>query len=367
MKKRIYSSGPSITSKEIEYVKDAIKTGWYSKYNDYVELFEKKFAEYVGLKYAIATTNGTASLHLATSVLDLKENDEVILPDISWVASADVIAYTGATPVFVDVDKKTWTISPSSIKKAITKKTRAIMPVHLYGMVSEMDLIMTIAKKNNLFVIEDAAPAVGSTFKEKKAGSFGDIGCYSFQGSKLLATGEGGMFVTNNLQLYERARLLSEHGRDDKEKTFWCSNIGYQYTMANLLAALGVAQLERIDELIAKKRMIFSIYKREFLDIKEIIFQTEGKYVKSNFSYPSILIKPVNGIDRDDLIKELRKMNIDTRPAFPCMSEFPHYNGANNPIAKVIDKHGLNLPSGQIMAEDDVRCVSKTIKEILFQ
>lgn len=363
MEKRIFSAGPWITEKEISFVNDAIKNGWYDHYNDYVEKFEFEFSKYMGTKYSIATPNGTSALHLSLAALDIKPGDEVIVPDISWAATADVVLYTGATPVFADVDKETWTINLSSLESLINKRTKVIIPVHLYGNMCDMEKLMDLSKKHNLFVVEDAAPAVGSNFKGKKAGSFGNTGCFSFQGSKLLATGEGGMFITNDKKLYEKARCLSEHGRDDNKMTFWCSNMGFQYTMSNLSASLGLAQLLRVDELIQKKREIFNWYVEELKNVEGIHFVYEGKNVFSNYSYPSISIGNKFRLSRDQLIQDLKKNNIDCRPAFPRMSNFPHFKQeVKNVNAKYVEECGLNLPCAYKMTKDDVKRVSKVIK-----
>ena len=209
----ILTAGPSISPMEVAYVEKATRIGWNQSHSDYIQDFEKSFAEYLGVKYALATSSCTGALHLAFNALGIGKGDEVIVPEITWVATASAVKYTGATPVFCEIDKKSWTIETSAIEKLITSKTKAISPVHLYGYPANMEIIMSIAKKYNLFVVEDAAPAIGAKVGEKFAGSFGDINCFSFQGAKMLVTGEGGMLVTNNEDLYHKARQDQEHGR----------------------------------------------------------------------------------------------------------------------------------------------------------
>lgn len=360
---RIHSAGPSITNKEIEFVNDAIRNGWYSHYRNYLEKFENSFAKYSGAKYAIATNCCTAAMHLALATINLKAGDEVIIPDLSWIATAAVIVYQNAKPVFVDIEKDSWTIDPSCIRKAITKKTKAIMPVHLYGHPAEMDDINKIAKEHNLYVVADAAPAVGSLYKDKKIATVADISCFSFQGAKMMVTGEGGMFVTGNESLYERASRLVEDGR--LPGTFWINEIGYHYRMANLLAALGLAQLERVDELISMKRRHFDMYYERLSNIAGIKMFKEKKYCRSNCSYPSILLTGKLSNKRDDLIKRLRERHIDTRPVFPKMSNFPMFKKVDNPISEDIANNGLNLSTPAYLTEENADIVVNNIREIL--
>ncbi len=363
--KRIYSAGPSISDKEAQYAAEAAREGWYSRYNEWVERFERAFADYVGVKHAHATPHGTSALHLALCALRLKEGDEVIIPDTSWVATANVVLYMGARPVFADVTPDSWTIDPDSLREAITPRTKAIMPVHLYGHPAEMDLINEVAREHGLRVVEDACPAVGSEYKSKKTGSLGDIGCFSFQGSKLLATGEGGMLVTDNSEYFERVRLLSEHARDDSEKTFWCSEPGFQYSMANVVAAVGLAQLERVDELVAMKRRIFDWYYERLKTMQGIKMFKEKPGCLSNCSYPSMMLDESSSVGRDELRTKLKEKNIDSRPAFPRMSQFPHLETAHTPVAEKVEKGGLNLPAHFNITEDDVDYVCNVIEDIL--
>ena len=264
--KMIPATGPSITKKEIDYISQAAKDGWNENYIKYVSLFEQKFAAYIGRKYALATSSCTGALHLSYLSLGIKKGDEVIVPDITWVATIEPLYYIGAKPIFADIDPETWCIDATKIERLITKKTKAIVVVDLYGHVAEMKKILAIAKKYKLKIIEDAAEAVGSEYYNKKAGSFGDISCFSFHGSKTMVTGEGGMLLTNSKELIKKARYYNDHCKDSN-KIFWTLKVGYKYKMSNMQAACGLAQLERIEELIAKKRQIFSWYQERISKI----------------------------------------------------------------------------------------------------
>ncbi|HUU29644.1 MAG TPA: DegT/DnrJ/EryC1/StrS family aminotransferase [archaeon] len=362
---RIHSAGPSITAKEIETVMDAIQNGWYSNYRHYLERFEKEFAEYVGVRHAIATTSCTTALHLGVATLGLKEGDEVILPDLTWVATASVLIYEGVKPVTVDIDPDSWTIDPDAVRKAITPRTRAIMPVDLYGHPCDYDEIMKIAVEHGLKVLSDAAPAVGSLYKGKSTAAYPNIACYSFQGAKMMVTGEGGMLVTNDDELFERAAFLAEDGRDESKKTFWIQEIGYHYKIANLLAALGVAQLERVEELVAMKRKQFDMYYERLGHVPGIKMFREKEGCRANCAYPSLLLEGEFPVNRDELRKRLRERKIDTRPLFPPLSEFDMFDDADTPVAKRIAGTGINLPTPAYLDQDDVDYICGAILEIL--
>lgn len=360
--KKISFAGPWLTQKEIDYAIDGVKNGFYETYDMHTKKLEKTVCEYLGVKYGIATHCCTLALHLAAVSLGLKKGDEVICTDFSWVATAYAIAYTGATPVFVDIDPDSWCIDPKAIQKAITKKTKAIMLVHSFGHPAQMDEIMKIARKYGLYVIEDAAPALGSEFKGKKVGTFGDIACFSFQGAKIAVSGEGGIFVTNDKRIYEKAKLLASMGRTDSKAVFWSDVIGYQYTITNLAAALALAQVERIDELVERKRTIFHWYYRRLKDVEGIKIIKEKKYCKSNYVYPSILLEETIIVPRDEVIQKLKEKNIHCRPTFPRMSLFPMFKQRYpNPRAEKVEKRGISLPSAANLNEEDIDFVCKSL------
>lgn len=358
-------SEPSITEKEIEYVIDAVKSGWVSSLGYYITEFEKRFAEFVGTKYALTTSNGTTALHLALVSLGIKEGDEVIVPDLTFVATANAVTYTGAKPVFADVDPETWCIDPEDVKKKITSKTKAIIPVHLYGHPADMDAINEIAKEYGLFVIEDAAEAHGAEYKGKKVGSLGTCGVFSFYGNKIITTGEGGMITTDNEELYEKAKYLRDHAMS-KEKRYWHTEIGYNYRMTNLQAALGLAQLERINELIEKKRKIFQWYKEYLQEVNCITLNPEKEWAKNVFWMVCIVLGDDVKISRDKLTEKLKEKGIDTRPFFYPMSELPMYGEkSQNKVAKYLFERGINLPSGVNLNEEEVKWIAENILKII--
>lgn len=358
-------SEPSITQKEINNVLNAIKSGWVSSLGEYIIQFEKKFAEFVGTRYALTTSNGTTALHLALVSFGIKEGDEVIVPDLTFIATANAVTYTGARPVFVDIDPETWCIDIEAIRKAITPRTKAIIPVHLYGHPADMDEINNLAKEYGLYVIEDAAEAHGAEYKGKKVGSLSDCGIFSFYGNKIITTGEGGMITTNDENLYEKAKHLRDHAMS-KEKRYWHTEIGFNYRMTNIQAALGLAQLERIDELIDKKRQIFEWYKESLGGLEGIRLNPQKEWAKNVYWMVCLILDKDFGITRDELMRSLKDKGIDTRPFFYPLSHMPMYKDSTvNPIASTISKRGLNLPSSVNLKEDDVKWITKNLIKII--
>lgn len=363
-KKTILTAGPSISNKEIKYVLDAVKNGWNENYDYYIQKFSEEFAKYIGVKYAWPTSSGTGALHIAILALDIKKGDEVIIPEITFAASANVVEYVGAKPVFVDVERDTWTLDPKELEKKITKKTKAIMPVHIYGNVADMGPVNKIAKKHGIKVIEDACPSIGAEYNGKKTGNLSDIAAFSFQGAKIMVTGEGGMIVTNNANLYDKARFWGNHAKDSK-KVFWHTEVGYMYRMANLLAALGLGQLERIDEFIVKKRKIFNWYKKRLGDIDGLSINVEKEGTKSIYWMSSIVLDKNFGLTRDELMAKLKELRIDTRPFFYPLSMFPMWKEQKTPNAHHVGLNGINLPSGVMLTEEEVDYISKSVRKIL--
>ena len=364
MDKMILTAGPSITHKEIDYVTDAIMYGHEEHYNDYVKRFEKAFAEYIGVKHALATSSCTGAMHLALTALGIGKGDEVIVPDCSWIATASAVVYTGAKPVFADILSDSWCIDPDSIEGLINYDTKAIIPVHLYGHPCEMNRLIDIAREYDIKIVEDAAPSVGAEYLNKKTGSFGDIGCFSFQGAKILSTEEGGMLVTNNTELFEKVKHYSEHGRSGSG--FDISDIGFKYKMTNLQAAMGLGQLERINELVEKKRLIYSWYRECLKDVDSVSLNKQSSKVeKSNYWMTSIVLDSDLEITRDEVIAKLKKKCIDSRPFFPPMSSFPMFNYYDNPVAICIGANGINLPSAHNRTEEEIVYICNCIKDIL--
>lgn len=367
MKKReslILTAGPSITDREVSYVTDAVTNGWNSQWNNYISKFEESFAKYVGVKHAMSTSSCTGAMHLALKGLGVENDDEVIVPDITWVATASVVTYVGAKPIFADIDKDTWCISPDSIRKLLTNKTKAIMPVHLYGHPANMNEILEIANEHNLIILEDAAPSLGATYNGNKTGSFGHASAFSFQGAKIATTGEGGMFLTNNSELYTKVSKIGDHGRS-LTKALWNDEIGHKYKMSNIQAALGLAQLERIEELVNKKRKIFSWYSKRLNQIDGLKLNTEQPNCRNIYWMTTIVLEKNFGITRDALIQQLKEWNVDSRPTFYPLSHMPMFETKHNPNAEFLSKNGINLPSGHNLSEESVNYICDVIEFLL--
>jgi perosamine synthetase len=367
--KKIHYTKPSITDLEVQYATDAAKNGWGEQCYDYIYKFENLFEEHLGVNYAIATSSCTGAMHMGLSALGVTYGDEVILADINWIASAAPITYLGAKPVFVDILADTWCIDPSKIEAAITPKTKAIIAVHLYGNLCDMDAIMAIGKKHRLYVIEDAAEAIGSIYKGKKAGSIGDFGVFSFHGTKTITTGEGGMFVTNNPDLYEKVNILNSHGRNPKNpKQFWAETIGFKYKISNIQAAIGCAQIERINELIAKKREIFFKY-------HELLSQIDGSNMNpipedtnTQFGYwmPTVIFDKKLNLDRKKLLQKFKDNNIDGRVFFYPLSSLPMFEEQkDNTVSYGIFERGINLPSYHDLENQEQQYITNIIKSFL--
>lgn len=363
-------SGPWITQKEIDYVTAAVTNAWHTDANVYHERFEKAFTEYIGMKYAIALPSCTSAIHLSLLALGIGPGDEVIVPDITWIATAAPITYVGAKPVFADIDERTWCISVESFDKLITPKTRAVIPVDLYGNLSDMDSIKKIAQRHGIAIIEDAAEAIGSEYKGRKAGSFGDTGVFSFHGSKTMTTGEGGMLVTNRKDIYSRCLFLRDHGRNPGDKMFWNTEVAYKYKMSSMQAALGLAQLERIDELIKRKRQIFNWYKSELSNIDRLTLNYETPNAINTYWMVTVIIKEKFGINKEDLIMRMADRGIDCRPFFYPLSSLPAYQHMEeakqaqqrNTVSYKISPSGLNLPSGLNMTKDKASYICNNLK-----
>lgn len=359
---------PALGEEELNNVIKAVKSGWVSSKGEFIEKFEKDFAKYIGVKYGVATSNGTTALHLALAALNIRRGDEVIVPDLTFIATANVVKHCGAKPVLVDVNSNYWCIDPKKIEEKITPKTRAIIPVHLYGHPCDMEYIIDIANKNDLFVVEDAAEAHGAEYKGNKVGSFGDVSCFSFYGNKIITTGEGGICLTNNEELAEKMRILRDHGQSLKKK-YWHEMIGFNYRMTNIQAAIGLAQLKKIDEFIEKKRQIAKLYSDHFKELAErgmITLHPEMRWAKSVYWMYSILIEDRFGITRDNLIEKLEAEGIETRPFFYPIHKMPPYrkrkNNNNYRVSEELSRKGLNLPSSVLLTEEEIKTVTEAIK-----
>jgi perosamine synthetase len=367
--KNIPVAGPSITQKEIDYVTDAVTNAWYGNANMYHERFERAFADYIGRRFAMALPSCTAAIHLALLAMNVGPGDEVIVPDITWIATAAPITYVGATPVFADIDPKTWCLAPESFRERITQRTKAVIPVDLYGNVANHPAIEAIAAKHGIAVIEDAAEAVGGERNGRRAGAFGQFGVFSFHGSKTLTTGEGGMLVADDEQLLRRVQVLRDHGRTPGDTNFFNREIGQKYKMSSMQAALGLAQLERIEELIDRKRELFSWYEEELGDLDLVRLNFEDPGTRSTYWMVTIVLDPSCAINKEALRDQFAAKGIQTRPFFHPLSSLPAYAslGADNdnPVSYAISPTGINLPSALNLTREDVQYVCSILREIL--
>lgn len=354
---------------ELSYVQECIKSGWISSQGKYVKLFEEMFSSFCGCAHGVAVSNGTVALHLALVALGIKEDDEVIVPNITFVATANPVRYCHAIPVFVDVDQETGTIDPEKIEEKITTKTKAIIPVHLYGHPCDMDQILSVAKKHNLYVIEDCAEAHGALYKGKRVGCFGDVGCFSFYANKIIACGEGGMVMTNNKALFERLKFLRNQGMHPERK-YWHTEIGFNYRMTNLQAAVGLAQCERIMYFIEKKQKNAQIYHQYLRDCNLLKLPIEKEWGKSVYWMYAPILSENARISRDAVLEALAKKGIETRPFFYPLSDLPPYKGEHDtardfPKSAFLSRQGFNLPSSPGLSEEQISFIAQTLKEIL--
>ena len=348
---------PDIGSKEREYMNEAFDSGWISSKGPFINRFENEFAKFSGTKYAVSCSNGTAALHLAVRALGIGEGDEVIVPNLTFASPANAVMYERGTPVLVDVERNYWCIDPDRVRESITEKTKAIIVVHLYGHPADMDEIMSIAKENELKVIEDCAEAHGATYKERKVGSIGDIGCFSFYGNKIITTGEGGMITTNNQELAEKIRILRDHGMQPS-KRYWHDEVGYNYRMTNIQAAIGLAQMDSIEDKIRKRKWIARKYSEYISDVAAL--QPEMPWASNVYWLPTFILTGFPDVkSRDSLMALLFKGGIESRPVFYPLNEMPPYSIERSfPNSYYVSYHGISLPVSDRFDEDDIRFIS---------
>lgn len=362
---------PTLSGNELKYVTDAVSSGWISSSGSYVDAFEKSFANYCGTKYAVAVNNGTVAIHLALVALGIGKGDEVIIPSFTMIATAFAICYTGATPVFVDADPYTWNIDVNKIEEKITKKTKAIMPVHIFGNMCNMDKIKELADKYDLFIVEDSAEAHGAEYNGKKSGSFSHIGCFSFFANKNLTTGEGGMVVTNDENLYKKAKYYKNMCFPvDAPRVYQHEDIGFNYRMSNIHAAIGLAQVEKANEYIQMRRNNAELYRKYLSDCKGVIFQKDEKNsLHVHWMNTIIIDSKVYGHTKDELIAYLRKNNIDTRLLFTSMHrqkaliKYGCDCSDTYPITDWLTENGFYLPSASSLTEETIKYICNVIKE----
>ncbi|SDF90448.1 DegT/DnrJ/EryC1/StrS family aminotransferase [Paraburkholderia phenazinium] len=365
---RIHYTKPSIGELEVRYATDAAANGWGERCYEYIERFEKNFAAFMGLPYAISTSSCTGAMHMGLAALGIGAGDEVILADINWIATAAPIVHVGATPVLVDILADTWCLDPVKVEAAITPRTKAIIATHLYGSVCEMDALLEIGRRHGVAVIEDAAEAIGSSYAGKRAGALGAFGTFSFHGTKTLTTGEGGMFVTHDRSLYERVLTLSNHGRAKGEtRQFWPSAIGFKYKMSNLQAAIGCAQLERIEELIAQKRAIFRMYAEALEPLAaHLSLNVEHPGTVNGYWMPTVVFHEHVKFDRDALLAAFKADQIDGRVFFWPLSELDLeglQRPVETPVAHGIFRRAVNLPSYHDMGPAEIERVAAIVRQ----
>ncbi|QYJ23707.1 DegT/DnrJ/EryC1/StrS family aminotransferase [Achromobacter sp. ES-001] len=366
MSARIHYTKPSITELEVEYATDAARHGWGERCYEYLGRFERQFKAHVATEFAIATSSCTGALHIGMAALGIGPGDEVIMADTNWIASAAPIVHLGAKPVFVDILPDSWCLDPARVQAAITPRTKAILAVHLYGNLCEMDRLLAIGEQYGIPVIEDAAEAIGSSYHGNRAGSMGIFGTFSFHGTKTVTTGEGGMFVTNNPSLYEAAITLSNHGRHASQpKQFWPDLLGFKYKMSNIQAAIGCAQLERIDELIEGKRRVFATYQAGLKDLPGVTLNPEPGGTQNGFWMPTAVFHTQLGIKRKDLQAALNPEGIDARVFFHPLSSLPMFDACpKNTNAYDIPERAINLPSYHDMTQADLDRVIAVVRKL---
>jgi perosamine synthetase len=364
--KRIAVAQPKMNGNERKYVLDCLDTTWISSAGKYITEFESEFARFCGVRHAVATNNGTTALHLALVALGVKPGDEVIVPTVTYIATANAVHYCGAKPVLVDVCPVTMNIDPDAIESKITDKTRGIIPVHLYGHAADMDSVKDIAKRHDLFVLEDAAEAHGAEYKGKRVGALGHCAIFSFFGNKIVTTGEGGVITTNDDALADKLRLYRGQGMDPQRR-YWFNVVGYNYRMTNIQAAIGLAQMETIHISLEERQVLAAWYNTALAPLADdIILPTEAPWAKHVYWMYTIFLREGNGERRDAVMRALDGMGIETRPVFHPMHVLPPYMEDNRyPVADEWAQRGINLPTHQYLSHDDVQRIAESLREVL--
>lgn len=357
-------SKPTIGPRERELVLAALDSGWVSSIGEYIDRFEEDFARYCGTRYALAVSNGTTALHLALATLGLQQGDEVIVPDLTFVATANAVAYTGATPVLADIDPETLCLDPASVRALITPRTRAIIPVHLYGHPADMDALTEVANAHGIAVIEDAAEAHGAEYRGRRVGGLGKCGVFSFYGNKVITTGEGGMLTTDDQDFWQRAKRLRDHAMSPSRRYFH-EERGFNYRITNLQAALGVAQLERIEDFLNRRAEVMDWYRHEIRTSDGIRLNRVKNWAKSAYWMVCLEVDGFDVAQRDAFMLALKARDIDSRPYFCTMSSMPMYEQTPLPVAARKAQIGLNLPSYYELTRSDVQRIGGAVNDIL--
>jgi len=362
-------AGPWITDLERSYVADAVSTNWYGNARDYVHRFERAFAAHTTRRHAVSLPSCTAGIHLALAAADIGPGDEVIVPESTWIATAAPVTYVGAEPVFVDVDPVTWCIDPASLATSITSRTRAVIPVDLYGVMADHAAIAEVLDGRDILVLEDAAEAVGSRLDGRAAGAFGDAAVFSFHGSKTMTTGEGGMLVTDDDELHARILVLRDHGRRPGTTDFRSERVGFKYQLSSMQAALGLAQLERIEELVERKREIFAWYAERLAGLP-LRLNAEPSGSRSSYWMVTAVFDAELGLDKQVLRDALRHDGIDSRPFFDPLTSTDPFRDARggperNPVSYDLAWRSINLPSALSLTASDVDRVAASLVRLV--
>jgi perosamine synthetase len=355
---------PWLSDNARRYVLDCVDTGWISSLGTYVGRFEREFAQFCEARHAVATSNGTTALHLALATLGVGPGDEVLVPDLTFVATANVVRYTGATPVLVDADPRTWTLDVADAARRITPRTRAIIPVHIYGHPVDMDPILELSRRHGFWVVEDAAEAHGARYQGRRVGALGHLGAFSFYGNKIITTGEGGILVTNDPALAQRAAFLRDHAMDPQRR-YYHPEIGFNYRMTNIQAAIGCAQLEQADAILARRKTIAGAYETGLAGLTGLRLPPAEPWAENVYWMYSVLVEPGFGPDRDAVREGLRARGVDSRPFFVPLHELPpHRSDIPFPVATRLARQGLNLPSGTGLTTDQISTVCQALREL---
>lgn len=370
---RIPVAGPWITQREIDLVAEAAAGAWYENAGAYHDRLEGDLREHFGVPHALLLPSCTSAIHLALLGAGVGPGDEVVVPELTWIATAAPVDYVGATVVFADVDPVTWCLSAEAVRACLTPRTRAVIPVDLYGGTPDLPALEALAAERGLLLVEDAAEAIGSTRNGRKAGTFGDAGVFSFHGSKTLTTGEGGLLLTRSAALFERALVLRDHGRAKGDTGFFNAEVGYKYKMSALQAALGIAQLERLEELVARKRQLFAWYAQRLGQVPGITLNAEPAGTRNSYWMVTAVFDAALGVDKARVRAHLAARGIDSRPFFHPLSSLPAYRErpqaqaarARNAVSYALSPLGVNLPSALNLSEGQVDEVCQAIRTLL--
>ena len=361
---------PLVGESENKYVMECLRTGWISSEGHFIHDFEERWAAYCGMSHGVAVSNGTVALEIAMACLDLQPGDEVIMPTFTIISCAQAVTMCRLKPVLVDSDPRTWCMDVSQVEEKITERTRALMPVHIYGHPVDIDPLQELARKHNLVIIEDAAEAHGAEYKGRKSGGLGDMGCFSFYANKIITTGEGGMVLTRDAAQAERLRAL-RNLCFRKERRFYHTELGHNYRLTNLQAAIGLAQLERIDESVAKKRWMGAAYTERLKSIAGLQLPIEEPWARNVYWMYGVVLDEAFGMDAVEFARRLAEQGVMTRPFFLGMHEQPVFHSMglfldeHYPVAEHIARQGLYLPSGMTLTEAQLEQVCEAVRRVL--